>query len=1221
MGVSGGDKVLVKRLELQGFKSFAERVTLEFGPGVTGIVGVNGAGKSNITDAIRWVLGEQNPRLLRCSRMDDVIFNGSSTRRALGFAEVVLVLDNEDGRLGVEYSEVSLTRRLFRSGESEYLLNGSPSRLKDITELLSGTGIGKEGYSIVGQGRIDELLLAAPEARRALFDEACGIGLHRSRKKDALSRLDDVAGRLERVSDVVRELETQLVPLDEQARVARTFVTYRDELERLELWLEGREVARLRSRANSARQRLGEIRERASALRSGRERLESELKTLRTAYAELGEMIEQQQHESAASAEARRELLGRVRGLEDRAAERRRQADLVREESGRVARRTAGLRTRLGEVKAGKEARAEELAEVSAELAHVEKECAEASGEMTGLNSALEEAKGELLEVLGLATKARFEMSTAEGEAGRLRAEAARIAREENEAGDELADLAREVASLEESLARITPEAQRCAESLRELEERETALGRTLGELGRRIEEERAAVSELEVEKASLEAALAAGSDWSQAALAAVAAAAETGREGGGLLGVLGEELEVPADLRPALQVALGRYVDALVVETEADLRRFMNHFRSEGFGPAVIVPVDLVARHLDRHGPAAGDVSRASLAGRVSCRPELEPVVRYLLGRIALAATFEEALEVVAGPAAPRAVTPDGVLVRTGGAVSFRGRAARRSPEGPSSLERMGRLRRVRKDLASRKENLALLSKERATADADLGKVRDERSRLASKHQDLALEKATLSDRLEEKKARRKTLTDRLETRKVELPDIGQRSLALEAEARGLKEKLGELARREEALRADIAHREKLVKETGARLDEARQRAGALRVEVATLKEQERSAAGEIVRLTEDLVGLDEESEHLTDRLTRLEEERKKALAELEPLRRKLAAAGTAPVRSEDLDQWRRRREEITSRLTGLEDELREVNSSLEELAQRERRDETRLARLEAEEEMAVRRLVRDWGPDWETKVAGARPGADGPAEEDVPARVAELRERMKDLGVVNIGAIEEHRRLTERMEFLREQAVDLVEARESLLRLIREMDETMARRFEEGFLAVRRHFREWVPQLYGGGRGDLVLTDRENMLESGVEILVEPPSKKLQTLALLSAGERALAALALVLAFLEVRPSPFVVLDEIDAPLDDANVGRFGTAVADLAGRGETQFILVTHNKATMEVAESLYGTAMGDDGVSRLVSVKLEDRKELQRELERGEEASRRSRKEAG
>jgi len=482
-------------------------------------------------------------------------------------------------------------------------------------------------------------------------------------------------------------------------------------------------------------------------------------------------------------------------------------------------------------------------------------------------------------------------------------------------------------------------------------------------------------------------------------------------------------------------------------------------------------------------------------------------------------------------------------------------------------------------------------------------------------------LEKAALADRLAEKTARRKALTERLETRKMEMPDIDRRILALEAEARSGRERLRGFARREEILRAEVSRQEKDLARAEERLAEVERRAGELRVAAATLAERERSAAAETSRLEEDLAGLGREKERLAGRLERLDEERKKTLAELAPIRRELASAVAAPARSEGLEEWLSRREDTARRLEALEEELDEVRASLEEFVQRERREETRLARLEAEEQLAVRRLARDWGPDWEDKIRCTRLGEDDPAEEDVPSRVAELRERMKDLGVVNIGAIEEHRRLTERIEFLRGQAADLIESRESLLGLIREMDETMARRFEEGFLAVRRHFREWVPRLFGGGRGDLLLTDHENILESGVEIMVEPPSKKLQTLALLSAGERALAALALLLSFLEVRPSPFVVLDEIDAPLDDANVGRFGQAVAELAGHGLTQFILVTHNKGTMEVAESLYGTAMGDDGVSRLVSVKLEAVGDLERDVGRAGRPSGGVREEAG
>lgn len=1193
----GGGVLLLKRLELQGFKSFAERVVLEFGPGISGIVGPNGAGKSNIADAVRWALGEQNPRLLRCSRMEDLIFSGSTTRRPLSLAEAVLVLDNEDGRLPVDFTEVSLTRRLYRSGESEYLLNGSSVRLRDITGLLAGTGLGREGYSLVGQGRIEELLMVPPEGRRGLFDEACGIGVHRTRKREALGRLEDAAGRLERVSDIIAELEAQLAPLDRQAAVARSFVAYREELERLELWLDAESAGRLRSRAAAARARLAETLQQAGVLRERRARLEEEVRTLRTAFGELDQFLEQRRRRSEETEAARRDLEARVRELESLIAEREREIAFVREEASRLAARSGEIAERLAELESVKTERLQALSEAGSELALVEEQISRLGEELGGLRTLVEERKAELIEVASRAAATRSEVSSAEAEETRLRAEAVRVVREREAASEEMDRLAAELAALSGELEETEAQALRCSTALKEAQEKETALDAGLRELGRGFDRERERVGELEVRQASLEAAAEAEDSWSRAALAAAAAAGGPG--GGGLLGVLGENLEADPEDRTAVEAALGRRASALVVRTARDLRHYVDHFKAEGLGPAVIIPVDLVAEQLRRRRSQEG-FPPGSLAERVSCPTPLRPVVEFLLGETVLVGSLEEAVEAVSSGAARRAVTRDGCLACPGGVVSLTGRRGPETSVRGGTLNRMRELRAVRDELDRRREALRALAERRRAEEEALAGLRAERNRLSARQQEFAILRTTLAEQIEARRAREEFARRRAETLAREGPGIDERLLAAQARAAQGRELLRELARREAELREEVSRAQVEAASREEAVGSLRRRTEKLRVDRATLEERVRAAEAESLRLAAEEARLAAEAAGCEERLARLARERQEAISELDPLRRRVAevpAGAGAAGGGEDQD-WSRRRQELTADLEARERELAAVRDSLEGLAERTRREEARLARLEAEEDILTRRLVRDYGEDWESRAASERPDDGTLTEEAAGARVTELRRAMADLGVVNIGAIEEHRRLTERIEFLKGQARDLEEAREGLLRLIREMDETMSRKFEEGFLAVRRAFREQVPRLFGGGRGELVLTDPDNLLDSGIEILVEPPSKRMQSLTLLSAGERALSALALVFSFLEVRPCPCVLLDEIDAPLDEANVARFAATLTSLAERGETQFIIVTHNKATMEISEALYGVTMGEDGVSRLVSVKLRD-----------------------
>ncbi|EKP93704.1 chromosome segregation protein SMC [Thermaerobacter subterraneus] len=1175
----------LKRLELYGFKSFADRTRLEFGPGITAIVGPNGSGKSNLVDAVRWVLGEQSARQLRGSRMEDVIFAGTATRKGVGLAEVVLVLDNEDGRLPIDYTEVTVARRVDRAGGSDYLLNGQRVRLRDVQELLYDTAIGREAYSVVGQGKIDEILSARDEDRRGLLEEAAGITRFKVRKKEALRRLEDAEHRLLRLGDILRELEDRLDGLTEQARRAHLYRQWRDELVDLEARMVTAQAVQAQRRLADHARRLEAVRQQVAAARRRLEEAGAARDALRAQVRHQEQQVEAAQ---AALAEAERALEAvrtRLAVLDERAAQlASREQELGRRAEELAAQRQAGAagaeeaarrhQALLAELEAARQAEQEArsaVAEAGAAVARAEEALAaareahlEALQELSRLRNEQQARQREQAQAAQRAERLRQRLEGLEAEARRLAEEEAAVEAEL----ERLAAAAAEAARREEAARRALEAAQAEARAAgREAQQ----LRQQAGEASSRLR----VLEEMEREHEGFFAGV-------RAVLA--------GRDGGDpayreVIGAVAELIQVEPRLERAVEVALGPALQHLITRTAAGAEAAIEALKRARAGRATFLPLDTIRpsapadadRRLD-HQPGA--VAWGIDAVRFD--PALRPALANLLGRILIAEDLPAARRLAAASGYRyRIVTLEGDVIHPGGAMTG-GHDSRRQ-ESAGLLARRRQVEALRQRVQQLAGALEQVEDRRRRAEDAAARAAADLEAARQQRQQGAVSRARLEQQRQAAAQQRQRLERTMADVQSELEE-----LAVPARDGGgpAPDQVEAAEARAREAAAAVAAAETALQQARARRDQVTGDLARATARVEGLTREGRLLAEQLVRARQEARRLELDEDRRREEAAQLAREQAEVAAQRQRLQ-EAVAEGEARVAAcrQALAEAREARARLAARLDAVEGESVAARAELDRLSDELRRLEVEAARLESERDRLVARLAEDFGvqevPD--EPPAGWQEGE---------RRVAELRRRMAALGEVNLAAVEEHERVCQRYAFLERQYRDLQQAREALRAVLAEMDREMERIFRVTYERLRAEFRQVFRELFGGGHADLILGEGD-ALEAGVQVVAQPPGKKLQHLSLLSGGERALTAIALLLALIRVKPTPFCLLDEIDAALDDRNVDRFARYLRRFSG---TQFIVITHQKGTMAAADTLYGVTMPESGVSRVVSVRL-------------------------
>ncbi|MCY0902496.1 MAG: chromosome segregation protein SMC [Firmicutes bacterium] len=1184
----------LKRLELIGFKSFADRTELDTVPGVTAVVGPNGSGKSNIADAIRWVLGEQSAKSLRGAKMEDIIFAGSQTRKAVNFCEVALTIDNSDHVLPLEYAEVTVARRVYRTGESEYLINRQACRLRDVAELFMDTGVGREAYSIIGQGRIEEILSTKSEDRRGVFEEAAGIVKFKTRRKEAEKKLSEAAQNAMRVQDILAELEDQLGPLQERARVARAYKELAQEAGQLGITVLTAELDALLSR----RAQLTEARQ------IGQRQIEQVHTDGQAAEVALAEVKEQADALDRQLQQAQAQLVEATAGLEQAEADRRvafeRQEHAITQmddlrlmherlqaDAEAVLRERVELVDRRGSV-------ATRVEDLSALLQ--DEQARQDGGALLQLKEGLADARAQLIEQMRDLATSRNELKNVEQQ---LDLATRRIVRQREELAELQADLERAEADLEAChsacAAAREQEAAATEDLVRAREHTAACEQRRLQAVGQLQEAERASL--LQQSRLHALADLEKDLEGYAAGPKAILAAAREHKVKG-VRGAVAELIGVGPDHATAIEIALGGSLQNIVVDNEADARAAIDYLKRRQMGRATFLPISTIrGRKIPLHDlqmvkSATGYLGVAMEL--VTHGAEYTAVVESLLGNVLVARTLADANAIARVLQHRfRVVTLEGDLVSpggsmTGGSLSRRGAGILGRAQAIVLLEQtVAQAKTVVEGLTKTCEEADLASRLARARGAEIearvsslqGIMREETGRMGL----LTTSAGRLRDRLQ-------VLARELQTQETEV-SLGQTS------ASDLRVRIAadEVAATE--AQAMVAECERVLQQEEAAAMGRFDQLSGIRVQLA---EQEEAMRG----LDEALMRLDARDRQLQEERLRLQSDQSESALRAAQLRDHLRGCEEAgQVARSRRDEWqaaaaalREQRGLHAKALENAEALCQSWRHKVQEVADRVHQLDVAIGKVEAELEGKVEILAQEHGLGLE--LARDR----YPLSVDLPvarSRLLELRRDMDAFGEVSLGSVEEYDRVRERYDFLKSQSDDLAVAQGQLQELIEGIDAEMCKRFVETFDLIRAQFQLVFSSLFGGGRADVFLVDPAQPLLCGIEIVAEPPGKRMQTLSLLSGGERALTALALLFAVLRVKPVPFCVLDEVEAALDEANVARFAEFLREFAQ--ETQFIVITHRRGTMEAADVLYGVTMQESGVSKLVSVRVEEEEE--------------------
>ncbi len=1177
----------LKNIEVQGFKSFANKIVFDFHNGITGIVGPNGSGKSNVADAVRWVLGEQRVKQLRGGNMQDVIFSGTELRKPLSYASVAITLDNSDRHLAIDYNEVTIARKLYRSGESEYLINGSVCRLKDVNELFYDTGIGKEGYSIIGQGQIDKILSGKPEERRELFDEAAGIVKFKRRKNMSLKKLEEERQNLLRVTDILSELEKQIGPLQRQSETAKTYLNKKADLKTYDINMFLLETARIKAELSAVEEKLNIAQTELNDVNAKYENTKTEYEAIEVQTDEIDAALDQAKRQLNETKLLKQQLEGQIEVLKEQINTARMNDEHLELRSKAVYAELAEREKAMAELAEEKQAFEAQLSEQHLKDQDAESALLQIQTRIAELAGNIEDNKQNLIELLNNRSSTRANIQkfdtlleqiqvrrsalhqrliVAESEVSRLQEEHKKFEDELKAASDTIIGYTDQIQAYEDKIANLQNEIGEKTEKLRELQ---TAYHRD--------------ASRLESLKNMTERYEGYGNS--------IRRVMEKKDEHAGILGVVADLVKAPKEYEIAIETALGGSIQNIVTTDEDVAKEMITYLKQNKLGRATFLPLTSMNGNGNKVQKEA--LSEKGVIGLASDLVQVEDkyqcladnllgrtiVVKHIDNGIALARKYKQSL---------RIVTLEGELMNPGGAMTG------------GAFKNASNLLSRRREIEDLEKTVAQLKKDMDAMEADIEKDKAERTDNYAKIEEV---KAKLQDAF----VVQNTAKMNLNQVEAQIAASKEETAQIHAENAELENQISDIKENHESIQVELEFSEKMEQELSTSSDEQQKALEVAREEeskqlqetekmhlaYASLEQKYQFIQENEARISEEIDKFNEELAQLDVNKGGATEEIRQKEAQIQDIQDTIANSAELFVEieaeiqkftaeKEELNKQHKaflaQREELAKRMSDLDKEVFRLNS-----------------RREGYEEASEKHINYMW-EEYELTYNMALEIRDENLNDlaFMKKQIQTLKNEIKALGPVNVNAIEDYKEVSERYEFLKRQHDDLIEAEATLVGIIEELDAAMRKQFKESFEEIGQEFDRVFKQLFGGGKGTLELMEDEDVLEAGIKIIAQPPGKKLQNMMQLSGGEKALTAISLLFAIQNLKPSPFCLLDEIEAALDDTNVERFAKYLHKLTKH--TQFIVITHRRGTMTAADRLYGITMQEKGVSTLVSVDL-------------------------
>ena len=1180
----------LKRLELQGFKSFADKTILEFMPGITSVIGPNGSGKSNISDAIRWVLGEQSMKSLRGSKSLDIIFAGTQNRKSLGFAEASLVFDNSDGALPIEYTEVTVTRKIYRSGETGYYINKVPCRLKDVLELFMDTGIGKDGYSIIGQGKIDEILSNKSEDRRHIFEEAAGIVKYRVRKAESEKKLEHTKLNLLRINDILSEIETNIEPLKVQSEKAKKYLNLREELKNIEIGLFLYNIEKYKKELEDIvndeeiyKTQCNDEEGRLERIKALKEELKSEIDNITESIEEMSNLgfeskkeiemlnsdinvsktrIENNKQNKERFEKEIEELDSRIKELEDE----KKQKEEKKEN-----------------LKNNKEKFVKELAEKEKELAEITKKLSSKELEIEEHKKKVEENTDKKYELQADISEQDINYQNYEKRQKQIKNEITGNISELDSARLKKEEISGDFYEIESKRNKILADLENVnkqkQEADRKIKDFESKINMLSGE--KRIKESKLKfLIETEKEK-----------EGYIKSVKALLKDCETIKDlGKGMHGVLANIIEVPEQYQTAIEMCLGSSLQNVVTENEEDAKRLIEHLRKHNLGRASFLPITSVrGKKLEKiKGKNNGIIGIAS--DLIKYSKKYENIILNLLGRTVIVQDMETAIRVAKDNRYSfRIITLEGDVINPSGAITG-GSVAKKTV---NILGRKSEIEKLQKEIKKLEQQIQKLEKDKEDYENSIEDVIEEASLFEKELQEIEINYATGKEKIRAIEENINRVETRLNKLKEESKKLDNQKVESEEKKKELQEKITLINEENEKLKKIITEFAELNKDNQKYVDDLNFDITNLKISVSSFDESESSIEEiqerinseidstnksiknkkiQIEQIGQDNFNLEKSIEEINEKINKIKEEVKNSGSKIEELKEK---------RTEKNEKLAQKEEEINSKFKVIEDLKSQIVKIDVKKTKLEESVNEIMDKMWEEYELTPNNVVDYKKPD---------------NVQLTQKKVKDLRNQIRELGSVNIDSIEEYKNLKDRYDFMCEQRVDLESTMSKLRKIISDMTNIMKEQFKEKFQMINKNFAEVFKELFGGGNASLKLEDKDNILECGIEITVQPPGKKLQNMMLLSGGEKAFTAIALLFAILKINPAPFCVLDEIEAALDDVNVYRYAEYLKKFAKN--TQFLVITHRKGTMEAADTVYGITMEENGISKLLSMKLKN-----------------------